>query len=347
MSHLTLFVPGLFSDLLPSGSSEQVGRWPALEKLIARADIEIPAGVSIETALCAEFGLAVSDTSTPPVADVTAAVDLVSTDGRRGFARVDPVYFRADQTGLVLFDARSLGLSAQEADTLMAHLNAGLAEHELTLLRGKDHTRWYAAVDCGGDFSSFSPRSVSGCHADQHMPTGTAAPFLRRVMNDAQMLLHGSEINSERQARGLPPVNSVWFWGAGRLPEPCRGRPDLVVGDDVLGAGLANQYGCVWLERTDDIPGLCDEIKPGQWALVVFGAPTGATAEPRQTTLDELEAQWCGPLLEALRRGRLRKLCMITDRARFVITRRSVRRFWRGATPLHVVKAGLAGQADA
>src|SRR2546430_884920 len=35
------------------------------------------------------------------------------------------------------------------------------------------------------------------------------------LMNEAQMLLHEHPVNAEREARGLPALNSIWFWGGG------------------------------------------------------------------------------------------------------------------------------------
>ena len=37
-------------------------------------------------------------------------------------------------------------------------------------------------------------------------------------MNEAQMILHTHPVNAEREARGMPAVNSVWLWGGGTLP---------------------------------------------------------------------------------------------------------------------------------
>jgi hypothetical protein len=34
-----------------------------------------------------------------------------------------------------------------------------------------------------------------------------------------QVILHQHPVNAERRARGLPPVNSLWLWGGGPLPQ--------------------------------------------------------------------------------------------------------------------------------
>ena len=51
---------------------------------------------------------------------------------------------------------------------------------------------------------------VAGRSLDPFMPTGEAAGWLRSVMNECQMLLHADDQSGV--------VNSLWFWGLGRLP---------------------------------------------------------------------------------------------------------------------------------
>ena len=40
-----------------------------------------------------------------------------------------------------------------------------------------------------------------------------------KLLNEMQMFLHQHAINQDRELRGLLPVNSLWFWGGGSLPE--------------------------------------------------------------------------------------------------------------------------------
>ena len=41
-----------------------------------------------------------------------------------------------------------------------------------------------------------------------------------RLINEIQMFMHGHEINQKRLENGLLPINSLWCWGGGQLPEP-------------------------------------------------------------------------------------------------------------------------------
>ncbi|MGZ7354524.1 hypothetical protein ACXWRX_09325, partial [Streptococcus pyogenes] len=74
-----------------------------------------------------------------------------------------------------------------------------------------------------------------------HLPQGPQGRRWRVLINEAQVLLHQHPLNAERRAKGLPPVNSLWLWGAGRLPAQVRGAFEGVIGDDLLLAALARR----------------------------------------------------------------------------------------------------------
>ena len=44
----------------------------------------------------------------------------------------------------------------------------------------------------------------------------------RALLSEAQVVLHNHPLNAQRVAAGLAPVNSLWFWGAGALPDHVR-----------------------------------------------------------------------------------------------------------------------------
>ena len=58
--------------------------------------------------------------------------------------------------------------------------------------------------------STCSIDQVAGRSLDPYMPAGKDAGRLRSLMNECQMLLHADDQSGV--------VNSLWFWGLGRLP---------------------------------------------------------------------------------------------------------------------------------
>ena len=52
-----------------------------------------------------------------------------------------------------------------------------------------------------------------------YLPTGKDGKQWHTVLNEMQILLHTAQVNIERERRGDLPINSLWFWGSGRLPQ--------------------------------------------------------------------------------------------------------------------------------
>ncbi len=76
--------------------------------------------------------------------------------------------------------------------------------------------------------------SLKGFAAPTHYPHilsvlgKTANPYIEQsrqilpwyqLLNEIQMYMHQHEVNAERLQRGMLPINSLWFWGAGSLPQ--------------------------------------------------------------------------------------------------------------------------------
>ena len=59
------------------------------------------------------------------------------------------------------------------------------------------------------------------------------------------MLLHGHEVNAQREARGLDPVNSVWLSGCGTTADATRSAPLL---DDRLRTPALREDWAAWTD---------------------------------------------------------------------------------------------------
>ena len=54
-------------------------------------------------------------------------------------------------------------------------------------------------------------------------------------------MLHQHPVNAERRTRGLPPVNSLWLWGGGVLPQRVSTTLTGVISEDLLLLALAKR----------------------------------------------------------------------------------------------------------
>jgi hypothetical protein len=287
----------LVRGLLPAPRG---ARLPALELLLARARRSIADAQSALDWLGESFGV-----HPLPAGALTANAP--------GFwLRADPVHLRVTGDKLVLIPVS--GLTSAEARRLVETLNrhfGGTPE-----FRAEHPDRW---VMRGSPAELDAPPAseLAGQDIDPHLPRG-AWPAL---LNEIQMALHEHPVNESREL----PVNSVWLWGAGELPAKAAGPWRSVTADEPVALGLARaagiRHGALPRGAQDWLEAMPEDGRH----LVVLDAPH-----------ESLEAQWCAPLLAALKAGRLGMLTLHAPEAglSFEAARADLRRFWRRARAL-------------
>jgi hypothetical protein len=150
------------------------------------------------------------------------------------------------------------------------------------------------------------------------------------------MLLHQIPSNDDRDARGAPAVNSIWFWGCGSLPALAAPPWSHVWADNVLAQGLALAFDCGF----QNLPALPDwrMLEAGMNLLCVprtFGADVWHEGQGAwRAWLETLESGYLSPVLTLLRSGRIDELCLITEQVRYTVHRSDLLRFWRLRQPL-------------
>jgi hypothetical protein len=146
-----------------------------------------------------------------------------------------------------------------------------------------DH--WHLRLPADMPVPSFAaPEQALGEDLAQHLPQGAEGRRWRVLLNDIQVLLHQQPLNARRRARGMSPVNSLWLWGGGRLPEACRSALAGVVSDDLLLRALAARAGIAWRARS---------------AETVAASAAGGLVDLQDLPAHELAAQWW-PVLQPL-----------------------------------------------
>src|SRR5258705_3295524 len=121
---LDLLVPDL---LLPpdAPAAMRALRLPALEKWLARANMQTVPGRGADAWLASEYGLA----SPPAFAAISLAGEGEKVEG--AWMRADPVHLRVDHDYLKLHDASSLDVQRDEADALVRALQDHFAQDDL------------------------------------------------------------------------------------------------------------------------------------------------------------------------------------------------------------------------
>src|SRR5690606_8095411 len=74
----------------------------------------------------------------------------------------------------------------------------------------------------------------------EHLPEGDAGRRWRALLSEAQVILHNHPANAARAAAGKLPVNSLWFWGGGVLPDRVSTLHARLQSDDEPARALAH-----------------------------------------------------------------------------------------------------------
>lgn len=305
-------------DLAVALRSASGDRWPLLEKFFSRAE---NCHVSDETALLAEsFGL---DSEALAIAALERYAETGLRDGACWW-RADPVHLAADRDQLVMLPQTLLAVTAEETQRLAETFNQNYSADGFALVVSRPDC-WYLRAPADWQCRSWNPTRVAGLPVTEFMPTGPDENPLRKLMTEIQMLFHEHPVNQTREAAGKPPINSLWLWGGGRLPESVKQTPARIITSLPLVRGLARLAGQVSESWPVD---LSEPFTEGEW-LIALSMTDFANDGAR------LEREMFAPLWRRLSRGTLDEIrCYPGGTRIFILTRNAARSFWRRSRSL-------------
>jgi hypothetical protein len=240
-----------------------------------------------------------------------AAIARQSERGDAGddaWLRADPCYVRAEMSGVRLMGHGAMGLDADGADALLAALRPLFGDAGFAL----DATapgRWYLRLSRATPLPEFIPPDEAlGADVYEYEPQGPEGRRWRALANEAQVTLHNHPCNAARVAAGLPPLNSLWFWGGGVLPHRVECAANTVVTEEPDLRALARASGVA------DAP-----------------EPAGSVLTDLRTVRDwaVVERHLRGQALPALRGGNAVLHLDFADGARLALRPGHRWRFWR------------------
>ena len=254
-----------------------------------------------------------------PVAAATRQRDAGDA-AHAAWLRADPAYVRPDINGArLLAYGEALGLDQAEADELLRSLKPAFGDAGFPI-DAPHPARWYLRLPQGAKLPQFaSPETALGADLFEHLPDAADnSPEGRRwrsLLSEAQVILHNHPRNAQRIAAGRAPVNSLWFWGAGVLPDHvCSSYARICSDDEALTALGA-------------LAGARVSALPPRWSA---GEGDLAVDLRRSRDLTALERDWLTPLAAELDAGRLSRIVLeFGDGEAYQLARGQRWRFWR------------------
>ena len=218
--------------LLPSSTQLTHAQFDELRAICRRADALPAIEPGLDAALCASFGWRRS-------APWAALLAGVGADSPTPWLAADLIHVRAEVSGARVM---ALAADAPESDPdcalLFDALRPWLADEAIELAAVQGGRALLRCPVGHGDPAVAGPDAVLGCDLREILPADLR---WQRRLNEMQIVLTQQSCNAARQARQLPPWNSVWFWGQGSTDE-CPPLPlRQVASTDPLLQALARQ----------------------------------------------------------------------------------------------------------
>ncbi|WP_199097082.1 phosphoglycerate mutase [Dyella sp. ASV21] len=218
-----------------------------------------------------------------PVAALTRELMAGDAEGANWLS-ADPAWVQPDLNGARLLACGQMQLSMEEAQALAKPLKPVFGDAGMILeVSSPDH--WHVRLPIESPVPDFaSPEQAMGEDLYEHLPQGADGRRWRALLNEVQVMLHQHPLNAERRERGAPPINSLWLWGGGRLPQVVRTAVKGVVGDDVVLGALARRAGIPVQSRS---------------TASVGAAQAGWLIDMQDLAVEDITQQWW-PVLQAL-----------------------------------------------
>ncbi|MGZ3589320.1 MAG: 2,3-bisphosphoglycerate-independent phosphoglycerate mutase, partial [Thermodesulfobacteriota bacterium] len=132
------------------------------------------------------------------------------------------VTLRFHGNNMVMEDFSAGHITDEEARKVIIDLNKEMATDEIRFYAGVSYRHLMILRNGAGKFSNLGkleiipPHDIIGREISPFLPQ-MKEPILTLV-KASQRLLKNHPVNHAREAKGLPPANSIWLWGQGQSP---------------------------------------------------------------------------------------------------------------------------------
>ena len=330
-SELHLVIPGICGPLAETQSlksSHVIERWL---KTLAKSSC-LSSQDSVNDVIASIFKLNFGS-DFPSAALTLLAND--KCDSSMSYMHADPVHLRADMDQAVLTSSADLDISDSEAAALCEMLNQHFDQDGLTFLP-LNRNQWFVSSKNKIKMNTTSLIDATGRNVNFILPEGEDAVRWKRVLTEAQMLMHSHELNLSRENTGLMKINSLWFHGCGELTGLKNDKvANLCSNDDSL-RGLAEFIKCDHIKVPDSVNEYADYLLNCNdgFAEVLHLAELEhlvnyTDVRPWLQQLTEMLDCWVYPLLKFANKNNIKVTLYPCNEKKYQISKYDILKFWR------------------
>ncbi|MDH3761646.1 MAG: hypothetical protein OEU50_11745 [Gammaproteobacteria bacterium] len=326
-ANIQLVLPGLFdlplSELSPRLLSEQL---PALNRILRLANTRANSAFTIDAMLRQLLAL---DSSAAETASSLPLAQAYAAPERRKSNR--QLLFRAVHLRPDLHNAIIVPISHDREDL-----------HDIIILINDLYDIFNVDCDISAIDEGMFLMDLKAFEAPAHYPHilsvlgKPANPYIEqsrqhlqwyKLLNEMQMFLHAHDLNRDRERRGRLAINSLWFWGGGRVPDNVDSRLAWYCDDPVL-SRFATSLGLT----TASLEQLSEPVDAAAVAVVDLRLlellKSGVATDFGDLLLD-IEHSLLQPLLKAIDRERKDLRLRLGHDSDLQMTPVSALKFWR------------------
>ena len=124
---------------------------------------------------------------------------------------------------IVMEDFSAGHITNEEAKKVIIDLNKEMATNEIRFYAGVSYRHLMVLRNGAAKFSNLGKLEITPPHDLIGKEISAFLPQMKEpvltLMKESQRLLKNHPVNQAREAKGLPPANSIWLWGQGPSPK--------------------------------------------------------------------------------------------------------------------------------
>lgn len=328
---LHVLVPGIcgpLAEIQSLKSSQLVERWI---KTLSKSHCTSAANSTNEV-IASLFGLQFEN-DFPSAVYALLANDMY--DATRFYMHADPVHLRADLEQAVLSSSVDLSITEPESKALYDMLNAHFKQDGLHFLAlNKD--QWFISSDKEIQINTTSLIDAVGRNVNFILPKGENSGHWKKILTEAQMLMHMHKVNDNRENNGYMTINSLWFHGAGIPGKFTNKQVNCVCSNHDVVKGLADASQCHYMKMPSTVAEYINYLQNSEAATSSLLHITDlenlvnyTDTRPWLNQLAETLNNWIYPLISFSNKNNFQLTLYTGNEKKYQFSKSDVLKFWR------------------